>query len=384
MLHELNLDVVGGVEYLLKNFLEKTHTKYHHLLVTNKTIHPHLADSVKTHSASIHYLKYWGPLKLPGLFRPWRARAIFNRVQPDVVVSWNRFATRHSWRVPFVYYDHGASWFQEVTRESREFVQNATSMLACSHASRRMLELKFNVTQPIQVIRNPVRPDIYSEFHPIKKVPKDRPIRFGVAGRMIPVKGIPLTFHALHALRKQGVDVELYLAGDGEDRDSLFNLSKKLGLEKEIRFLGVVKNIGEFYRKIDISLCPSLRDPLPLVALESLACGCPVVAAQVDGFPEVVNEGLTGFCMPPKLPVGDYPGFGGSLTKLPRYVYDPKADTIRAPALVSPDDIAEACLKVLDRLPEMSQEAKNRAGEMFQFSCYLRALEKGIYGAVIH
>ena len=68
-----------------------------------------------------------------------------------------------------------------------------------------------------------------------------------------------------------------------------------LNLESKVNVLGKVDNVVEFYRESDIFLLPSLQEGLPLVVLEAMACGLPVVASSVDGTPEAVLHGETGF-----------------------------------------------------------------------------------------
>jgi glycosyltransferase involved in cell wall biosynthesis len=97
-----------------------------------------------------------------------------------------------------------------------------------------------------------------------------------------------------------------------------------------------------FYRAIDCLLHPPITEAFGLVAVEAAAFGCPVIAAAVDGLPEAVAGGVSGFCIQPTLPLSAYEALGGSLTGLPPLVYDPLRDSLVEPAIVEPSALADA------------------------------------------
>lgn len=119
-----------------------------------------------------------------------------------------------------------------------------------------------------------------------------------VVARLAPQKGHANLIQALPAIRTRFPNVRLVCAGDGELRSELETLVEHLGLAGTVRFVGHQGNVAEWFAGSDITVLPSLYEGLPLVAIESLAAGCPVVATAVDGTPEVVVHGKTGFCVP--------------------------------------------------------------------------------------
>lgn len=93
------------------------------------------------------------------------------------------------------------------------------------------------------------------------------------------------------ALRKLPANYQLILAGDGERKQDLLNLSKQLGLENRIHFLGVRSDIPELIKMCDIAILSSHWEGFGLAAAEAMAASIPVVASDVEGLAEVVRGG---------------------------------------------------------------------------------------------
>jgi glycosyltransferase involved in cell wall biosynthesis len=153
---------------------------------------------------------------------------------------------------------------------------------------------------------------------------------------LLPVKGVALALHTAKHLAAEGLDVELHVAGDGPEREHLAGLAGRLSIDSRMRFHGFVENMSMFYRGIDCLLHLPLTEPFGLVAVEAAAHGCPVVAAAVDGLPEAVEAGVTGYCVAPTLPLADFAAMGGSREGMPVAVYDATADRVREPQIVDP------------------------------------------------
>ncbi|MCJ7811413.1 MAG: glycosyltransferase family 4 protein, partial [Dehalococcoidia bacterium] len=98
--------------------------------------------------------------------------------------------------------------------------------------------------------------------------------------------------------------VELRIIGTGPRLEEYAALARKLGIEEEVHFLGFVdpSEMGAHYGRADLFVLPSRMENFPLVILEAMASGLPVVATDVGGVPELVEHGETGLLVPPNDP----------------------------------------------------------------------------------
>lgn len=164
-----------------------------------------------------------------------------------------------------------------------------------------------------------------SRFYPIPedeakeylKIPKEEKMLLFV-GRIEPLKGIDTLIKAIGQMRKSDVMSAcphyLYIIGgdpNGEihDEDSemkhLKNLCNKLGVGDLIIFMGKKDQdtLPYYYSAAEIVVMPSNYESFGMVALESMACGTPVVATEVGGLQHLVQDGITGFIVPHNDPV---------------------------------------------------------------------------------
>ena len=120
-------------------------------------------------------------------------------------------------------------------------------------------------------------------------------------GRLSPEKGQPGLLRAFAALRAKHPELRLRLVGDGPDRASLEALAKELGLADAVSFAGRLpeeETLAEIARA-DLLVLPSFMEGLPIVLMEAMAVGVPVIASRVAGIPELVEDGKTGLLFTP-------------------------------------------------------------------------------------
>lgn len=178
--------------------------------------------------------------------------------------------------------------------------------IAVSEANARYLvEQKGLPAEKVRVIHNGCDLDRFSDAHPSAAGMKqalgfgeDDPVVIVVA-RLEPQKGHHVLLKALPQVRREFPRVRFVCAGDGSLRPDLERETRDLGLQDTVRFVGYQSNVADWLSLADISVLPSFYEGLPLVAIESLAAGRPVVATAVDGTPEVVINEQTGLTIPP-------------------------------------------------------------------------------------
>jgi len=133
------------------------------------------------------------------------------------------------------------------------------------------------------------------------------PYRLLAVGRFVSKKGFDVLLRACADLAGRGVDVQLTLAGDGRERRRLVRLAAELGLAGRVTFPGFVPfdQVPMLYQAADLLVMPCLvdrsgdRDGIPTVIMEALAHRVPVVATDVAGIGEVIEDGVTGRLVAP-------------------------------------------------------------------------------------
>lgn len=114
-------------------------------------------------------------------------------------------------------------------------------------------------------------------------------------GSLIHRKGIDIIIKALQQLTLQGLPAHLAIIGDGEERQSLQQLSHQLGLSQRVHFIGEQDRIASLLRGgVDVFVSGAREEVFGLVLAEAGLCQLPVVAPRVGGIPAVVDDGQTG------------------------------------------------------------------------------------------
>lgn len=122
----------------------------------------------------------------------------------------------------------------------------------------------------------------------------------GWVGRLIPVKGCDVFLRALSRVR--GEDYRAVIIGDGPERAALEALASELGLTNQVRFLGAVPDAARFFSGLDLFVLSSRSEGTPMVLLEAMGAGLPVVATSVGGVPDVIADEVGGWLVPPEQP----------------------------------------------------------------------------------
>jgi glycosyltransferase involved in cell wall biosynthesis len=136
----------------------------------------------------------------------------------------------------------------------------------------------------------------------------------GWFGRMTAVKRTDDLLTTLAALREDGVEALLLLVGDGADRVNLEQRAHELGLARQCLFLGYQEDVAPWYAVCDAVVLTSASEGTPVTIIEALAAGRAVVATAVGGVRDVVDDGETGYLVPP----GDTEALAERLGRLAR------------------------------------------------------------------
>jgi glycosyltransferase involved in cell wall biosynthesis len=127
---------------------------------------------------------------------------------------------------------------------------------------------------------------------------ESRPV-VAVVGRLSPEKGHSYFVDAMAEVARALPGAQALIVGDGQEEGRLRAKVAALELGAVIRFAGYRRDMNRIYSAIDLLVLPSLSEGLPNVVLEAMAHGRPVVGTRVGGVPEAIEDGVSGFLVPP-------------------------------------------------------------------------------------
>jgi glycosyltransferase involved in cell wall biosynthesis len=125
--------------------------------------------------------------------------------------------------------------------------------------------------------------------------------RLVFVGRVVEQKGLKVLFESMQQLVPDHPELTLTIIGDGPDRMALEQRADKMGLASRVDFVGSKSQteVADLLGEADVFVLPSYAEGVPVVVMEALACGIPVVASFVGGMAELVEDGVTGFLVRP-------------------------------------------------------------------------------------
>lgn len=118
--------------------------------------------------------------------------------------------------------------------------------------------------------------------------------------RLVPKNGLEFLIESLPLIRRRFSAVSVLIAGDGPERERLEARVRELDLQDSVVFAGSQDNndLPEFYGAADIVAIPSLKEATSIAGLEAMASACAVVATNVGGLPEIIEDGVSGLLVP--------------------------------------------------------------------------------------
>lgn len=118
---------------------------------------------------------------------------------------------------------------------------------------------------------------------------------------LIKEKGIDYLIQAAKLITDNHKDVLFLIAGKGEEETRLKTLTKDLGLDNKVLFLGLRNDSEKIFAVSDVFVCPSIwQEAFGLTNIEAMACGVPVIATKVGGIPEIIEDNVTGILIEAK------------------------------------------------------------------------------------
>jgi len=249
-----------------------------------------------------------------------------------------------------IIHERGTAWNQPVKKGfiTRFNARKASVILSNSKATKTILIKKFLIPEhKITIIYNGI--DVNNKCIIKNKLEADSDVfKLGFIGRLDSPKGVHILLEAMQYLKKY--KIKLFVAGNGPLFDVLEEQSKGCA---NIIFIGRIKDPYDFLKQIDLLVVPSIREPFGNICLEAGLCRTPVLAANVDGLPEIIENHVSGELIDPTDNITiDMPA--GAL-KLPEFVVDPVTHEIYEPKQINPQYLA-------NKLFELSLKTEELAG----------------------
>lgn len=228
--------------------------------------------------------------------------------------------------IPYSFTAHGSDLHRD-RHMLREKVAEAAFVVAISNYNKELIvsECQGKFRDKVVVVHCGVDTEVFQDHSEVMAHEKGNgPFKIVCVGTLHEVKGQAYLIEACANLQKKGLDFVCHFVGGGPDRKSLTSLAEQLGISTRVHFHGqqTQERIAQILQGSDVLVAPSVptsdgrREGIPVVLIEAMSSGVPVIASNLSGIPELVINEQTGLLAPPR----DV----AALTKaLERYYHDP-------------------------------------------------------------
>ncbi len=304
VVHIITRFVKGGADFNTLHTLEGISKDYSCYLITGKTYDQELVERLEKANVSVLHtaLTHYNPITaITALFQIF---FLLKKIKPKIVHTHSTEAgivgRWAAWlaRVPIIIHtNHGVPFNRNFfAKKFLILLEKLTAKITTRIISNANIItqqfLSQGIGKPEQYIT------VYSgiDFEEVEKAKPDeelskiKKIKVLCASRLVKGKGLEEFVNVAKMIKEKSKEFEFFLAGEGELRKELEKNS-----EGNVTFLGHRDDLLSVMKSCDLFVLPSHREGTPRVITEALACGLPVIATNVDGIPEQVKEGITGF-----------------------------------------------------------------------------------------
>jgi glycosyltransferase involved in cell wall biosynthesis len=195
-----------------------------------------------------------------------------------------------------------------VTRIALWIISKAQRVIAVNEdIKKELLDIGVNI-DCISMIPNGVDS---KNFKPSGTVPLSKKMKtVTYVGRLHEQKGVEYLLRSWAMLAERfrladsSFEFNLNIIGEGPLLEKLVNLAGELNIENRVNFLGTVNTVADSFHRSDVFVNTSLNEGISNSLLEAMACGLPIVATNISGNNELVQDGYNGLLVPPKDTVG--------------------------------------------------------------------------------
>lgn len=210
--------------------------------------------------------------------------------------------------VPYIVTSHGGDLYGlrgALLERLKQKVAEASSAMTVVSTAMQAEAIKMGL-QPPSLAVLPMGVDLRNRFFIDSSIERvENELLF--VGRLVAKKGLPALLKAMPAVLGQRPSTVLTIAGFGPEEASLRALARSLNIESHVSFRGATpqEHLPELYRRATVFVAPFVRDSsgnqegLPVVLMEAIGCGCPVVVGNVPGIQDLLGDAAPEICVDP-------------------------------------------------------------------------------------
>ena len=302
-------DTVGGVQVHVRDIAKSLTEQGHKALVItgqkgiyNQNLAKHEVDFVacETLVKQISPVKDWQSLQFIG--------RVIQQYQPNLVCTHSskagilgRIASRIA-RIPCSFTAHGWAFTDGIPQPQRQiyrlieqFSEPLADGIFCVSEHDRQIGIQAGMKSDRLVTIHNGMPDIAPELR-ANRQGNAGTVKIAMIARFDKQKDHLTLFKAFQSVE----GAELILIGDGPDFAAIQATANQMGIAKRIKFMGFCHNVGEILAQAQMFALISNWEGLPLTIIEAMRAGLPVIASDVGGVNEMVEDGVNGYCVAPK------------------------------------------------------------------------------------
>ncbi|MCP3926354.1 MAG: glycosyltransferase family 4 protein [Desulfobacterales bacterium] len=208
--------------------------------------------------------------------------------------------------IPFSFTSHANDIFERGWLLKQKVDRSKFAVTISDH-NRKYIERVYSPTKEIEVLHCGVNT---VEIKTKPKNPIGKVLKIGSLGRFVEKKGFDTLVKTALELKKNGVEFTMEIAGDGPYYKEIYILISKLKLTSNVFLTGKISHnkVADFLSNLDIFILPCKKDSrgdmdgIPVVLMEAMLCGTPVISTNISGIPELIKNGKTGICISPDSP----------------------------------------------------------------------------------
>lgn len=207
---------------------------------------------------------------------------------------------RHRWRV--VYTERSCPSPATLPLHPISLLKKADAVIAISDAGKEAIGKFWGFDGMIHRIPQHIIDDPYPQGVPYDLADTDKPsVAVTCVSRLSPEKGVDFLIKAIPDVLKRFPQTRFLIAGGGPAMDSLVAMSRSLGVQNSVQFIGMFEHhyLREIMDQTDIIVQPSLHEGLGGSLVEAMAYGKPIVASAVGGILNLVSHEVNGLLIPP-------------------------------------------------------------------------------------